>query len=281
MSKTRLALGLSGQYGLTAEEQIKLYRNAGFDGIFFACEAGEDISATVRAAEKHGTDIGSLHAPFMRCDAVWHESEQTEAAVDELLYTVRACAEFGIPVAVMHAFIGFDRHEPTESGIRNFERVVGEAERHGVKIALENTEGEEYLDALMEHFKDSPAVGFCYDTGHGICYNPTRDYLSEYGDRLAYVHANDNLGVCGDGITWLDDLHLLPYDGVCDFDAVARKLGELGFTHTLTFELSTKSKPGRHENDAYGRMAAEEYLSLAYGRACRFARAVEKYAVKK
>lgn len=281
MSNVKLALGLSGQYGLSAERQIELYRAVGFNGIFLSCDAGADISGEVRAAEKYSMEIGSIHAPFMHCDAMWHESDKTDIALEELLYTVRCCGKYGIPVAVMHAFIGFDRHEPTEAGIVNFTRVVEEAERLGVKIAFENTEGEEYLDALMSAFADSAAVRFCYDTGHGICYNPDRDYLCEYGDRLAYVHVNDNMGVCGESITWLDDLHLLPYDGVCDFDTVAKRLADLGFLDTLTFELNTRSKPGRHENDVYGKMPVEEYLALAYERASRFARAVEKYAAKK
>ena len=281
MGKITLALGLSGQYGLTAEKEIELYRKAGFDGIFFSCGLGEDVSETVRAAEKHDMKIGSIHTPFLNIDAMWYPSDKTQTALDELLYSVRTCAEYGIPVAVVHPFIGFDRHEPTSVGIENFTRIADEAEKLGVKLAFENTEGEEYLDALMEHFKTSAAVGFCYDTGHGICYNPSRDMLSDYGERLAYVHVNDNLGVCGDEITWLDDLHLLPYDGVCDFDAVAKRFAELGFYDTLTFELSCVSKPGRHENDKYAAMAVEEYLALAYERASRFARAVEKYAAKK
>ncbi len=281
MSKISLALGLSGQYGLSGKKQIELYRQAGFDGVFFSCGMGDDISGKVRAAEKFGMTVGSLHAPFMHCDALWHPSELTQTAMDEILYSVRACAEYGIPVAVVHPIIGFERHEPTSVGIENFTRIVDEAERLCVKVAFENTEGEEYLDVLMEHFRQSPAVGFCYDTGHGICYNPARDLLSDYGDRLAYIHVNDNLGVCGDEITWTDDLHLLPYDGVCDFDAVARKLASLGFCDTLSFELSTVSKPNRHENDKYAAMPVEEYLALAYERASRFAHAVEKYAAKK
>ncbi|MBQ9920595.1 MAG: hypothetical protein IJO52_00280, partial [Clostridia bacterium] len=85
MSMPKLALGLSGQYGLSAGKQMGLYRDAGFDGIFFSCELGDDISGKVRAAEKYGMVIGSLHAPFMRCDAMWHESDKTEAAVEELI----------------------------------------------------------------------------------------------------------------------------------------------------------------------------------------------------
>lgn len=281
MGKISLALGLSSQYGLPAEKQIELYRGAGFDGIFISCQVGEDVSDTVRAAEKHGMSIGSIHAPFLGCDAMWHVSDKTDAVRDALIYSVRTCAGYGIPVAVMHPFIGFDRHEPTEEGIVNFSRVVEEAERLGVRIAFENTEGEEYLDALMESFAASSAVGFCYDTGHGICYNPERDLMRDYGDRLIYTHINDNLGVSGDAITWIDDLHLLPYDGVCDLDRAARELAEAGFCDTLTFELCTISKPGRHENDKYREMGTEEYLAAAYERAVRFAETVEKYAAKK
>ena len=37
------------------------------------------------------------------------------------------------------------------------------------------------------------------------------------------------------------------------------------------FELNLRSKPGRHENDCYGQMTAEEYLTECYKRACRIA----------
>jgi hypothetical protein len=138
MSNVKLALGLSGQYGLPAERQIELYRAVGFNGIFLSCDAGADISGEVRAAEKYSMEIGSIHAPFMHCDAMWHESDKTDIALEELLYTVRCCGKYGIPVAVMHAFIGFDRHEPTKAGIVNFTRVVEEAERLGASYSVGN-----------------------------------------------------------------------------------------------------------------------------------------------
>ena len=83
------------------------------------------------------------------------------------------------------------------------------AKERGVKVAFENTEGEEYLEALMDNFKDDDTVGFCWDTGHEMCYNHSQDMLAKYGDRLIATHINDNLGISDyDGkITWLDDLH--------------------------------------------------------------------------
>ncbi len=44
----------------------------------------------------------------------------------------------------------------------------------------------------------------------------------------------------------------------------------------LTFELSTNSKPSRHENDAYANMGYELYLTEAYKRACRVATMKER-----
>mgnify|MGYP003297678018 CR=1 FL=1 len=206
-------------------------------------------------------------------DELWHENAHTQQAVEELVNCVRATADAEVPIMVCHAFIGFDKHTPTPEGLRNFEPVIREAERLGVKVALENTEGEEYLAALMQHFTGSPAVGFCWDTGHELCYNHGEDMMALYGDNLLCTHLNDNLGIRdSEGrITWHDDLHLLPFDGITDWKCVAERLVNHGFEGELNFELSRISKPNRHENDAYSEMSAEHYFTEAYKRACRVA----------
>ena len=43
------------------------------------------------------------------------------------------------------------------------------------------------------------------------------------------------------------------------------------YNDTLTFEMTIISKPGRHDNDVYAKMAPEDYLAEAYKRACRVA----------
>ena len=121
----------------------------------------------------------------------------------------------------------------------------------------ENTEGEGYLRVLFDQLKGEPALGFCLDTGHEYCYNYAKDLLAEYGP-LTYIHVNDNLGITGDSIFWLDDAHLIPYDGIVDFDRVARRLAKLGFTDTLTCEMTTASKPGRNTHDIYADLSCEE-----------------------
>jgi len=278
MFKTHLCLALSEQFKIPLADQIRLFKQIGFDGFFSGWAPGCDIAGLRAVADEEDMIFQSIHAPFTKMRDMWYPSDVTESAVAELIACLNDCAENGVPLMVTHAFIGFEDHEPTEFGLQNYARVVAEAERLGVKIAFENTEGEEYLAALMNHFKDSPAVGFCWDTGHQMCYNHSTDMMALYGDRLLGTHINDNLGCrdFGGKIFWHDDLHLLPFDGIADWHANAAKIKACGFIGPLTFELNTGSKPNRHENDPYGRMDLVDYLTQAYIRACKVAALVQR-----
>ena len=142
-------------------------------------------------------------------------------------------------------------------------------------IVSEFIEGKT-LAALMEEFQTMPNVGFCWDTGHEQCYNRGKDMMALYGDRLIATHFNDNLGVSRyDGeIFWTDDLHLLPYDGITDWQSVADRINSHGYEGILTFELSIGNKPHRRDNEKYAKLSPEEYLAEAYARACRLGAAV-------
>lgn len=274
MYRAKLCLGLSeDQFDIPDAEQIRMFREAGFEGFFAGWTEETDLLALRSAAEETGMIFQSVHAPFEMMADMWTLTGNTEAAVAQQIACVRATAEAGVPLMIMHPFIGFEDHSPTEFGLQNYGRVVAEAARLGVKIAIENTEGEEYLAALMAHFTGDTNVGFCWDSGHEMCYNHSQDMLALYGNRLLGTHLNDNLGIRDyDGsITWLDDLHLLPFDGVADWSDIAARLNRCGFDGMLTFEMCRKSKPGRCENDAYERMELREYIAQVYARACRVA----------
>ena len=272
MYRMTLCLGTGPSFGVSTEEQIKLFRQAGFEAFF--TDWNENVAAYRKLADELGMIYQSVHAPFSKAAALWQEGEAAEQAVAELLRCVDDCAENGVPILIVHPYIGFDGpYLPTETGLKNFGAVVNAARQKGVKIAFENVEGEEYLAALMEAFADYENVGFCWDTGHEQCYNYGKDMLSLYGDRLIATHINDNLGVSrADGtIHWTDDLHLLPFDGVNDWDDVAARLCRHGYDGILTFELKRNSNPGRHDADKYAALPVEQYVAEAYARACRLA----------
>ena len=274
MWKQKLCLGLGPQPGLSMQELMELIQKAGFDGVFTMWRQGDDCLKWAKQLDEMGLIYQSIHAPWGRSRDMWHGSaEKAQAGAEELMDCLRTCAEAEVPIMVAHAFVGFQDHNPTQAGIDCFGQVVAEAEKLGVKVAFENTEGEEYLAALLEAFRGNSAVGFCWDSGHELCYNHSQDLLARYGERLISTHLNDNLGIrdFGGQITFLDDLHLLPFDGIADWKDIAARLDRCGFRDILTFELNTVSKPGRHDNDHYRRMPLQEYLAAAYNRACRVA----------
>ncbi|MBQ3006306.1 MAG: sugar phosphate isomerase/epimerase [Clostridia bacterium] len=275
MFKQKLCLALSGQFGISPEEQVILFKKTGFEGFAIDMSGRSvDPAPLVKLAKEESMFIDYIHAPFNKSDDMWMKGEIGDIALSELLEHLEICAKHEIPAMVAHTFIGFDNDNiPTDIGIERYGKLAERASVLGIRLALENTEGEEYLFALMDAFKNEKSVGFCWDTGHELCYNRGKKLMQMFGDRLFVTHLNDNLGVKDyDGkITWIDDLHLLPFDGIADWDSIVASLAEYGFSGPLTFELNTLSKPGRHENDKYSEMPLERYLAEAYSRACRVA----------
>ena len=262
-------------YGISIKEELQIIKNAGFDAISPGYCPDAEMTGTVSVAKELGLEIEYVHAPFKRAADLWSREEEKYApALKEMLDVIDSCVKFNIPTVVAHVWIGFGySFDKNDLYYDNFEKIVDYAAERGVKIAFENTEGIEYLMALMAHFEGNGTVGFCWDSGHEMCYNHSEDILGALGDRLLVTHLNDNLGISRfDGnIYWTDDLHLLPYDGIGDWDDCVRRLKKARRVPILNFELSVNSKPGRHENDAYAKMTPIEFYTEAYKRACRIA----------
>lgn len=274
MWNQKFAINLMGALDIPLTEQLALVQQAGFDAYFFEWSREQDNAAIVAEGERLGMTLQSIHAPFTLVKHLWGEDEAAaREALNEQLECLRDCAKFGAPIMVAHVFIGFKDHTPTQVGIERYGVLVQEAEKLGVKLAFENTEGEEYLEALMHAFRTSPAVGFCWDSGHEMCYNHSKDMLALYGDKLLCTHLNDNLGIkdFNGEITYLDDLHLLPFDGIADWDDIALRLDRCNFKGIMTFELTVSSKKERHDNDCYKAMPVTDYLAECFKRACRVA----------
>lgn len=273
MWKRELCIGLLGRTGLTDCEQLELVKKVGFDGYFPQWSEDADLTAVRKCGDDLGLRLQSVHAPFGKVDSLWYPNEHTETVMQRLLTCFRDCAAIGTPIVVIHPFITFTRNQATDEGIENYRILVDAARELGIKLAIENVEGEAYLDALMEAFKDQPHVGFCWDTGHEMCYNRHRDLLADYGDRLLCTHLNDNLGVKSrEGvITFHDDLHMLPFDGIADWQGIADRLVRSGFEGPLTFELKRDTVLNGCKLPIYGEIGVESYLTHAYIRACRVA----------
>lgn len=269
MNPYKLGINTIGGLGSDELALMETIKDSGFDAFFNCWEDGKDVAPFYKKAKELGLIYQSVHAPFGGCECVWQEGERGDLYVDMLCRCADDCARYDIPIFIVHPFIGFHDHTPTPVGVERYLRLIGHAERLGVKAAFENVEGEEYLAAIMGA-TSSASAGFCLDTGHEVCYNRSADRLALYGDRLIATHFNDNLGIrTSDGsITPADDLHLLPFDGVVDWRNVMARIRAHGYGGILTFELKVK---GGAEHAAYQHMTAGEYYAEAYRRATRVA----------
>jgi sugar phosphate isomerase/epimerase len=275
MWKQKIGISLDKEYPIPTAQAIQIIAKQGFDAVSLLWRPELDLTPIVAAAREAGLALQSLHAPFKHTAKVWSKDpEISRPAVEELLTALADCHRFGIPTMVLHTWIGFDYTDtPTEEGLNNFGRIVEKAKEYGISLAFENTEGEEFLYALLERFSGEAHVGFCWDSGHEQCYNRGDDLLAKLGNRLLMTHLNDNLGISRfDGrIHCNDDLHLLPYDGIIDWDDAIARLKKARKQEILNFELGRTSGYGRHENDCYAQMPLEQYFAEAYKRACRIA----------
>ena len=101
------------------------------------------------------------------------------------------------------------------------------------------------------------------------------DVPALFGDKLICTHLNDNLGQTDpDVITWLDDSHLMPFDGIADWQGIAERLARINYGGELTFEMSLDSKPGKNTHDIYAHLDLKGYFDLIYKKAQQFAQLI-------
>lgn len=279
MKNFKLGIDDNPGFDLPFEDRIATIKRVGFDACFTGWSDGCDVDHYANVIAKNGLIYQSIHAPFGRvdslnranCAVMWEdEGELGEGYTDMLIRCVKDAHRVGVPMVVIHPIIGMDRHTPSELGLKRYGRLIEAAEKENVLLGFENVEGIEYLDAIMERYADCKTAGFCWDTGHEMCYNFSNDVMAKYGKKLYGTHFNDNLGMENPNeVTWLDDLHLLPFDGIADWKNIMARINRDGYEGILTFELTIKNKPGKHTHDAYAAMEPEEFLAEAYARAQR------------
>lgn len=274
MRKLVIATG-NGFSDVNYLDEIQIIKDVGWDGVFTGWDENNGNGKLAELINSKGLLYQSIHAPFNKIDKIWEEGELGDWAMDRMIRCIKDCADVNVPIMVLHTIIGMDKCTPTELGLYRFGKVIEAAEKYGVSLGFENTEGEEYLEAILTRYSDSTRAGFCIDTGHEMCYNERRDLITKYGKKLICTHLNDNFGRTGDHLTWKDDAHLMPFDGSADWQGIANRLNAVGYEGELTFELTSNSKPERNTHEVYNGLDCEGFVSLALERAKKFAQLMQ------
>lgn len=143
-----------------------------------------------------------------------------------------------------------------QQAFKSFDELKPYCLAKGVRIAIENmicTPAQyqfEKLDRLFDRY-GLEYMGFCCDTGHAalVCPEDTLAFINRYQNRLIALHLDDNHLIDWsrskdpDGAIQKSDLHLIPFEGACDWEGICRAIAgspyELPLNLEVTFPHST------------------------------------------
>jgi len=247
---------------LSIDRQIDLMKENGFGHTFIMGDSPELTEKLVDKVKRSGIVFDTLHAPFYGINSIWKEGIDGDEMLKILIDNIKRCRDFEIPVSVTHLSSGSPAPLISDIGNRRFSQLMEMADKLNVTVAFENQRMIANIASMMEQY---PQAGFCWDVGHEGCFTKGRRYMPLFGDRLSAVHLHDNHHVKD------EDEHLLPYDGITDFDYVAKTLADYSFGGTLMLEVFTS------ESRRYDNVSPEDYYSRAGRAAKKLAEAVKKY----
>ncbi len=228
-------LGIFSWFGfvLPFQERISLIKEAGFTATSLWWE-DEDTPRLVKKesmpqlVKDMGLILENLHVPYNNSSELWSESESVRSEfIRRHIRWLNDCANYHIPMMVMHLTEGVSPPAPNSDGAKSFTELVKIAEELGVTIAVENTHRSDNVPYLLSEIQ-SDYLGFCFDSSHHFLSDKQNFSLFEnFGERLVTTHLSDNDG--------LADRHWLPGHGIIDWSMVAKHF-PAGYQGCLTLE---------------------------------------------
>lgn len=251
----------------TVFDAMQTIRDAGFDGLDFPISVysrpldsplrKDDWRQWTREVRRFSDRIG---LPVLQAHASWEqtvaEDFHFEPPYEIYARTMEACHILGCRNLVFHPVLYLFRvrgegmkERLHEWNVQWFRALLPLAEKFDLVIELENmfdyrhvqlpgdpafpyTSAEDML-ALCDRL-NSERVRICLDTGHAnIAGQDVPAMIRRYGDRLAVLHLNDNLGKIE---PVFEDLHLFPGYGLLDWEAIFSALHEIRYDGTVNME---------------------------------------------
>lgn len=242
--------------GMDPLHTLDLIKAAGFDSFFTNIYDVETTRELKAKADALGLTYEFIHAPFSGINSMWQEGDGYLNIYNGMIAAIDAAAASNIPAVILHVSSGWDTPEINDLGLSRFDAIVDYCEKNGVIAAFENLRKVGNTAYFTDRYENRSCVKFCYDNGHEHCYTKTVCWMDIFTHNVIATHIHDN-----PGRGWEkdkdNDLHLLPFDGTCDFRKMMDKLNEYGYEGCLMLELS---------NSKYQNMTAEEFLQTAYDR---------------
>jgi sugar phosphate isomerase/epimerase len=180
-------------------------------------------------------------------------------ALDRVRNAIDAAQALGSGIVIIHAAPRFPAEE-TRSRLHalrhSLDQLLPYAGKRDVRLALENLDSlvsQQLFEPALEEF---PELGVCFDSSHAQVAGHTFSILQRHAARIIALHISDNRGE-------LDD-HLLPFEGVIDWDEFAIYFRRCTAVRTFMLEVETRESQFKDTTEflAQAFVRARQLLSL-------------------
>lgn len=216
---------------------FQLLKEAGFEGVELISPNKLDLKEVLEARDQTGLVIhgvsGSRHWRDTLADP---DPNVVDRGMDAIRQEFADCKAYGgTTVLVVPAVVNKKIHyrEAYERSQQNIRKLLPEAEKHGVKIAIEEVWNKFLLSPVefaryIDEFA-SPWVGAYFDVGNIVEYGYPEEWIRELGKRILKIHIKEyakpkrfdyRLG-----------------EGEIDWKAVRAALIEVGYQGWITAEV--------------------------------------------
>ena len=236
-------------------ECLRICRDAGFSTVsyfpdFTNDEWEKEVNAAAEAANALGMKIDQVHAPYN-----FYAHKPLEVFHEQLKRSIVAVERMGASYLVFHGDEyhpekgeAFDPELALKTVYEIFAPYVEDTLKLGVTPVFENAFEDHHrvspkershfcgeiseLLSVLDLFNDA-RIGCCWDFGHGKLATETTERhieaIKTMGKRIVCTHIHDNY--------YKKDLHLPPFMGEANWEALMKTMKEIGYQGNLTFEL--------------------------------------------
>ena len=228
----------------------------------------EEVKAQRAKIESYGLKVHQAHAPWVWDAPRDRTPEEREMWLLAMKKALKGVSALGADLMVVHALCPYDdRDENSDEVIALNEQFIADvadfAATYGITVCLENLPFKKHPVSSVEAVCDivdklnRDNLKICLDTGHAAIFDPDVAAAVRYiGNRLATLHIHDNMGA--------SDSHLVPGDGIIDWDAFAKALKDIGYNGVISLETSPKH--GNFSKEQWGereKMLMDKAMNIA------------------
>jgi sugar phosphate isomerase/epimerase len=177
------------------------------------------------------------------------------AAVARVRTAIDAAMSLDSQVVIIHPTVEFPIEE-TRARIQalrdSLSELIPYAANRNVRLAIENLPSLLSMQVFEAALDEYSELGVCYDSSHAQLSTNPFGVLRRFRDRIITLHISDNLGQKDD--------HLLPFEGVIDWDEFALYARQLKHLQTFMLEVEVRESAFRD---------TREFLNQAFQRTQR------------